>query len=402
MLGAIEGVDAFYDLEDIIAKVQAIHESDRTHRYGAIHQPNTFWERIRAAAESVPQAHRSAALALFANVVYLTGEVLEESARTIAFDLSQYCNSSRASIPSDIHLFATDHPGLVDQFYEAGGPYGWTGRSDQLSQRNVRSVSALLERLEELIKGPSDGAFLNEILRKPIWILLTDNVLSGGSLKSDVVRLGEIAELFAPKHRITLLVGALVITRQAIHSLAGVISRERLIFGLSLDDRFRISSDSCELFNSYSTLQQVRSFCGWFGDTFFPSQLPLPLQSMRSLRRPRPGTPARRGREDGQSRMAHTLNLHRQIGGLPNFAYGWLDCGYTLVTQRNAPTNSVPAIWYPVLGEQLPLEPTEYAPPFPRNHSREISSTYRDSERLDRIRRAADTIRLHLSQASGA
>lgn len=364
-------IASFYDTEDIVAKVHSIHELEKLDPYRDF-RPR-YWQRIKAALAGIPPQHKFAALALFANVVYVSRELMDEAMRKVCRDVTRGAVDQGFAL-NDVHLFTVDDPGLVEIFYDAGGAIGWKGRLDATVQRDIRRVSSLLDRLLELPHATDQNREqLRELFRRKIWVVLTDNSFSGGSLVSDLQRLNRLRSIF-DMFPVNVFVASEIITDQALQGVtAHLLPGDAVHYGLRFDDRFAISNEACALFNRPETLQSVRQLCEWFGAQFFDDEYS--------------GT------------LLPTLKKHRARGGRSNFSYGWYDGGYTIVTYRNCPTNSVPLLWYPSEGETMrqidlldPNESVNYSPPFKRLDSRLRQSTGGDSEKLKQVETQAHNL----------
>jgi hypothetical protein len=158
---------------------------------------------------------------------------------------------------------------------------------------------------------------------------------------------------------------AQIITEQAILELRDSIQRNKILYGIKFDNSFRVNSDDCAMFRNRTTLLKVRKLCEWFGDTVF-------LKGV-------------------EKRFDERLRLHCSKGGNKNYAYGWRDCGYTIVTEPNCPSNSVPLLYYtPFSIQDLPIMGADiktswYLPPFPRTESRESHQVSADKTNLSKI-----------------
>ncbi len=366
----------FYEMEDIIAKIHAVHQMERSTPFQPLsHTQTSYWQRVNRALQSIPGQYSQAALAIFANVIYLSDDLLRETMRILCSDIMSFA-SAYGDIRNDIFFFAVDETGLIDSFYRAGSDYGWLGRLDSVVQRQVRLVSVLLESLETILRMREPARTrLQEIFSKKVWVLLTDNAYSGGSLASDLKRLQRVRDLFSSSYVPEIVVAAQVITDQAIQLLSTSFPGQEVtrFYGIRFDDRFRISSDKCALFHNNETLKAVRELCQWFsGEYLGPKYMGM---------------------------MTRTLEIHRAKGYRDDYAFGWSDGGYTIVTSTNCPTNSVPILWHPPIGDDdneifpYPDPPSPYEPPFRRNHSRPDQKTAKDSEKLKRIEESADEIR---------
>jgi hypothetical protein len=375
---------AFFNQEDVIAKIQSVHNLERESPYEYAKSPS-YWDRVRRSLDMLPAEFRAAALAIFSNVIYVGSELLEETLRHVAREVAEKARDLGYDVPSDVHVFTVDHPGLIDDLYRVGGRYGWTGRLDDLSLRSIRSTSDFLYRLGEasLDSQPDDLAPLRLVAKKKIWLLLTDNALSGGSAKSDLDRLTAIRNLLfdgPPPH---ILLGVQILSHQAEQALCASPELLHTSFGIRIDSDCGLRSDTCSLFSSSVTLDSARKLCDWFGSTYFPVQLEIP--DSRSRRTP--------SASNVDEAIALTLRKHREAGYDPVFRYGWYDGGYTLVTAKNCPTNSIPLLWYPMVDAQLPLFDRSYTPPFPRNPSRKRQVVAHDSERLKRVLSKGELLR---------
>lgn len=194
-------------------------------------------------------------------------------------------------------------------------------------------------------------------------------------------KLTKVISLLFDRNAPTISLAAQLLTAQAEEELLNVSGLSALYFGIRLDNKCRITHPSCSLFASRATLDAVRSLCEWFGQRYFPIQLSLP--DTASL----------------DNDMARTLEKHRQDGGDATFSFGWHDGGYTLVTHKNAPSNSLPLLWYPMMGNQLALFGASFQPPFPRNPSRKLQLTAQDKERMERVAANVVAIRAALTHA---
>lgn len=371
-----ESLVDFFDTEDIIEKIQTIHEMERRNRYTPISQEMTYWERVRLALSNIPNEYKYAAYAVFANVVYLTSDLLTETMSMLANETAIRCDSKGYDLRQDVHFFAVDHPGLVDDLFQVGAQYRWHARQDRIAQRYFRLVSFLLDGLLELpTVGEERKNLIREVFEKRVWLLLTDNAFSGGSARSDIQRLNELREMFSkdPSCKPEILVLAQVITDEALNHLTEVCPKDDIYFGLLLDNRFKINHEDCALFKREETRTAVVDLCKWFGEQHFTEKNPY---------------------QDELMPLKATLERHWERGCDPNFAYGWRDCGYTVVAHKNCPTNSLPILWFPVISDQVALPgAARYVPPFPRNHSRFEQTTSKDAEKLHRLKESAERTR---------
>lgn len=361
----------FFSKEDIVSKAHAVEQMERVNRYRQLPQNSTrFWGRLTRSATSVPKEHRLALIALACNTVYIIDSLIKEVLSQLANSLAKRCADLDAGT-HDVQFFTLDHPGLLDDLYQVGGHDGWTARIDRAVDTDIRSVKDLVTALESLQKAqPEQRSAIASIFSRRVWVFLADNVLSGTSAASDIKRAKRLLEAFGNPEQTKILLCVQIITQNAISGkLTEVISRNNILDGVFLDDRFSIASDSCALFRSERTLMEVRKFCIWFGRHHFSERYP-PNESNPKKRTPHP--------------LGPSLIVHKEKGGRPDFAYGWANCGYTLVLQGNCPNNTVPPLWYPCIGPKFERA-GDYIAPFPRNPSRIEYPKSQTTERLERL-----------------
>ncbi len=359
--------DVFYDDEDIVAKIQYLQELTTKDPYVGWHgQASKYIRRVEAAIDNLPREYQDAALALFASVIYLPRDLLEEAWREIVFRLISVNNWSPQSGFRDSFFLAVDNAGLITSFSHVAS---LSGREDHDVNPGYGTVSELIDNMVAYVKGGFEqGAIIKDLAlvkQKKWWILLTDNAISGGSARSDIEKLSDIKKIlfgdevfdvqFVPK---TVLCAQLI-TEQAIKEIKEILPPTNILYGLLFDDRFRINSERCALYKEKNTLTKVRTFCEWFGNVFFV--------------------------ENPDERFRERLKTHIKKGGSANYAYGWRNSGYTIVTQENCLSNSVPPLYYtPSLQiSEDQAEYLDYKPPFPRLESRETHQTSNDRENIN-------------------
>jgi len=256
----------FYNSESITVRIhflsKLMEKAQYRHSTGG-----RYWDRVQTYLKGIPAEHRHGALALLGGVLYLPVNLMLETVDTIAADVEGICAQESIDLPEAAHVFAVDHPGLIEQLYERGARHGWTGRMDQLLQRDIRTVRDLLQMVAGVrIDSPPAKEVRNLVglLRKKLWILLTDNALSGTSAKSDAARLQRIADLLCEDGKPRILVAAHLATERALCEIERVVSRENVVVGLTLGSEFSVNSSECALFSQEGTLRAVRRFCEWY------------------------------------------------------------------------------------------------------------------------------------------
>lgn len=369
--------DDFIDEEDIIAKVQYLENLTSRHQYVLWgDHANPFSSRVTSAIQKLPEEHRKAALALFANIIYIPKPILDEAWREVAFSLEKLYVKGYSLHFSDNFYFSVDNPGLVTNFSHIAG---LKGREDHDVNPGFSTVSDIIERLYNLTEKKDRNADIRDIIllmKKKNWVILSDNSISGGSLASDIKKLSRIKSILFPagltppflKDQTNFTppesyVAIQIVTEQALSELDEIISTDKIAYGIKFDDSVRITSDKCKLFRSTETLKSVRKLCEWFGDRYFLNQY--------------------------NPDFVRRLEIHVNNGGKENYAYGWKDCGYTIVTQDNAVSNSIPIIYHtPPKRDGIGLNDEQwegYVPPFPRVESRVSHTTSKDKDKLSEL-----------------
>lgn len=385
-MGVTDGLDldvstlaSFFSEEDIVSKAHAIEQAEREHRYRQLPENAPgFWRRLRKAAMSVPRTHRLALIALACNTVYIFDSLLKGALRQLASKLTERCAALGAST-KDVQVFTLDHPGLLDDLYQVGGNHGWTARIDRAVDSDFRSIREFVSTLETLPKAHKEQQdAIATVFSRRVWVFLADNVLSGTTATSDIRRAQTLLETFVkPERRPQIILCAEILTNRALNDkLLKILTKDQILRGIFLDNRFSITHPECALFNSERTLVEVRSFCEWFGNHHFSSQLSF-FEEDSTKRKLNPLSPG--------------LAVHSKKGR-PDFAHGWGDGGYTLVIQGNCPNNTEPALWYPCVGEQFKQE-GNYTPPFPRNPSRVSYPKSHVDETIERVLKQQNDIR---------
>jgi len=365
--------DDFIDEEDIIAKFQYLENVTERYPYRPLSNSAaySFSDRVGNAMTKLPEEHKRAALALFANTIYIPDPILDEAWREATYSIRKKLNGKSTVNFLDSLYLAVDNDGLINIF---SGVANIEGREDHNLNPGFNSVSGIINELFTLIESKKQSPDLQKIItmmKKKNWIILSDNSISGGSLASDIKKLMKIRSILYPKGETApflqkdtqppqIYAVVQLITEQALLTLDEVLPKTNIAYGLEFDEGMRISSGRCSLFNKDSTREAVRKLCEWFGNNFFLDQ----------------HNPNFRAR----------IREHVQKGGQDNYAFGWKNCGYTIVTQNNALSNSVPVIYHrPPSVEGVSSDENRgaaYEPPFPRIESRIYHEISPDSSRL--------------------
>ena len=99
------------------------------------------------------------------------------------------CQDSGFSHGNDVHYFAVDHEGLIDDIYSLGSSFGLSGRQDATAGRQFKLPGNFLDDLAQLTNGSIHKDFIADVFKKKFWVLFTDNALSGTSVCNEIDRL---------------------------------------------------------------------------------------------------------------------------------------------------------------------------------------------------------------------
>jgi len=326
--GFVELEPGFIDTEDIVAKLHFLEHMEQRWPYNpAKGVPLT--ERVTRSLARLPRELQKYALAVFANVVYLPDMLLKESWSYLAETIAQKIGISIYDLFQKSHLLEVDPSGLISDLLHENNIHG---RLDTDRFSRLQSIEGLAEGLQ--VFGHSDKPEENlarEIqlaFNKPYWLVISDNILSGTSLKSYLNRCRRLICAYEHLGKPKLIPIGQVITSAAEDNLGG---EEEISFALRFDERFRVRLDNeeCAFFSKKETLNGVIRLSEWLA------------------------------KQEGfvkDERLVQTIAMSGD-----NMALGFKGGGWTIVTP-NCPTNSLPILWY----EQKGL----YEGPFPRIMSR--------------------------------
>jgi len=219
-------------------------------------------------------------------------------------------------------------------------------------------------------KLKSNAALVSNIkglLKKDIWILLTDFSFSGTSLNSEIDKLVKLRDIcFNRNKKPKIIVCVQIISSKSLEEIEKKFGNEiQLLYAQIYNDRLRIVPDrvwESELKQSQPSLLFEQSkevyleaieLCKWFGAEY----IDLDADHARTLKQGQGST----------------------------LAFGYKDCGFTIIPQRNAPSNSLPILWYTPSRTFQQKYNKNYIPPFPRTTSRVSQSTSGDRIHLEEI-----------------
>jgi hypothetical protein len=330
--------------EAIIPKINSIVELERVYPYRNV--MGNYWQRIESALKYIPEVYHFAALALFANVIYIPESILTQAWQYCMWELKERYGIHENNILND-SLLLTEEVDLLIEFLHSNNITGRLDIDKMPRSPRLGDIAAYLllddclsktqkdviadESLSPLING---FKHLRTALKRNYWIIIVDKSLSGSSLHSELMKACKLREALSSNSKIIVI--AQIITFDALKSTQKIKDEENIeiISAIYLDEKFKINSDQCELFNYKETHKQVKELCEWFDKNILSTD-----------------------------EIYGSNSVWREIGGDPEYglAYGFKGCGLTLVTP-NCPSNSIPLLWY--------HKPGRYEGPYPRVESR--------------------------------
>jgi hypothetical protein len=318
----------FIDAEDIVAKLHFLEDMEARSPYMPA-KGVALSERVTRSLGQVPYELQNFALAAFANVVYLPDTLLRESWSYLAAATARRLGTSLYDLFEECHLLEVDPSGLIPDFLHENHVHG---RLDTDRFSRLQSVEELANslRLVALSEVPEEGTAqaIRLAFSKPHWLLLSDNVLSGTSVRSDLDRCVRLIEAYSDLGTPNVVPITQVLTSAGEE---GLPAGHAVSYALRFDERFRVvpGNAECALFNRRETLDGVLQLCKWLASQeWFVDD----------------------------ARLLATLEKSGD-----DMAFGFKQGGWTIVTP-NCPTNSLPVLWYEREGW--------YEAPFPRIMSR--------------------------------
>ncbi|MBO8152727.1 MAG: hypothetical protein H0Z30_09585 [Candidatus Marinimicrobia bacterium] len=346
----------FLEKENIVSKIQYIQELEIHSPYRAgssTRSPERYWDKVRRVLDSIPPIYHHAALALFANVIYLPYDLLKNAWEFLGFEIRTYYNLNNKEIPKYCWISEFEQEEIRNDFLHLNKI---EGRKDWA---RIISPGSLLEKLVWLLNNSSSHRIredIQEIISKQYWILLADASLSGTSLSSEIKKLITVREILEPLFTVLprIVVCCQIITETAIEKIKNSLSKEEFSHidirsAMYFDRKFSLANDSCILFYDKRTLEKVREFCRWVEEKF-ASKDP-------------------------------TLKDTRRVSG-GDLAFGFNECAWTIVTYRNCPNDSAIPLWYESPETERDLFTPYYSGPFPYVKSRIVQRTSPDRGNL--------------------
>jgi hypothetical protein len=274
---------------------------------------------------ALPSEYMQAGAAIFGATLYITRAMLDNA---WCFLWHDFLHSHQRDIAiEDLLILELDRDALRDDFYRANA---LPGRLHDNSPH--RSANDLLDALANLESGDIPGEYLHALAqagKKPFWILLSDLGLSGISLAVEVARLKVLRDVIAESGKGNIVVLVQVLSEPAYEALRA--TDVEVHEAIRVPMKCALASQECTLVNDHRLRDDMRTLCRWFAEEY-----------------------VRKGQ--------HKLNVD-SVHNPDQTVFGYGGHGWTIVTSRNAPNNSLPILWY--------RDHTKaYRPPFERVESR--------------------------------
>lgn len=331
----------FLTEENIVAKIRAaaLLQQMSPHHAGS----ENYFQRVVESLRQLPADHRTGALLVFSNVLYLPKPLMEDAWRYL---WNSFATMSKVPDPSELarncHFFEVDPSGMATNFVHLNAIQR---RLDTDLYARVPDIDRLFDFLlnlthaEKTVQRQAELG-LAKVLEKEYWVILVDWSLSGQSLVNDLRRYVEILNLVRAAGRKVPrpVILAQVITaesKQLVEQCIFPLFRQfDLLYAVLCDESWKLNSENTGLLMTKRGREAVAATCNWFAENVLD-----------------PDPDFQRMRERSED----------------NLCYGYKACGLTVVEQSNCPTNSVPLLWYDWKASRSAYH---YTGPFPRTHSR--------------------------------
>lgn len=329
--------EEFLEREDIISKLHLLIELERSDPYANRDTNLTpLDERICTSLGYLPQEHRSAALALFANTLYFPRSFSQSVLNHLMNSFLSDTGIQKEDLGKRCLILEQDPTGIINEFLRHNAVAGRLDKQMFQRTQQVKEFVAFASRSIAENSENTDMEIIKEFLDRDYWVIMADNSLSGTSLKKDFKNLIELAKKEGkdPKYVLlirTLGVGAKQLIENEFKKELG--NKLTMVYGMLLDEKYVINEESrenCRLFNDSKTFDDVLKACKWL------------VKQEEYLNDPK-------------------IKQHRNDSG-DNMPFGFKKCGLTFVSSENCPSDSLPLLWY--------SNPKLYIPPFPRVLSR--------------------------------
>lgn len=370
---ANQGVNSkFIDNQNLISKLSLLELLQKYERYMCLDSSYStkYFKRIETSLQFIPEKYQKVALTLFANVFYVGESILSDALVYLYKEIVALHDHNENRVVESIHVFEVDPSGLIESFFRVNKIAGRLD-SDTFSRcKSVGEFIASLHNYTSCTKLQSNVALISNIkglLKKEIWILLTDFSFSGTSLNSEIKKLVKLREIcFSRNKRPKIIVCIQIISSKSLEGIENEFGSEiQVLYAQIYNDSLRIvpervwtnegkQAQQSTLFEQNNEVyQEAIKLCEWFGSEYI----------------------------DRDPDHAKTL----EQGQSSTLAFGYKDCGFTVIPQRNAPSNALPILWYTPSKIFKQRYKINYIPPFPRTTSRVTQSTSGDKAHLDEI-----------------
>lgn len=337
------------DVDRVVAGLHNVELLEGMSNYPQRRPP--YFPHVAAAIDQLPREHWDAALAVFGAVIYVPKVFMDEAMRYLWWALRTTAERRGTQVSpaaTDLHLLEVDSDSLVPDFARVNALSARLNAAVHSKLNEVQKLRAAVAGLRSRSAAERDFSRgqLRLIGQKKAWLVLTDKALSGQSLVGDLQRIAFTRELVAEcvGSRPQLYVGAQIMTSSAETAVAAWARESNVedltvLSAIRLDERARVGSPECALFDSRRTHDAVLALCDWFD-------------------------------AEVVARDASLNRFREHSDG--SLALGYKQTGLTLADAKNTPTNSLPLLWFDSTDPDAiyEREPYPYVGPFPRTHSR--------------------------------
>lgn len=312
--------------ENLIGMLKLIEIFEQKSPYG--HARDRVEHRFSHALSMLPEQHRQAALAIFATTLYLPQQMLEDAWR---FLWNSLCKREDRSIKiSEMVVLELDRDLIRDEFYRVNSiPGRLQDNAPWKSANDMIDYLATIKKTGKEQDKPTE--LFSDMVRRPSWVLLVDLSISGTSAVSEVLRLQKIAKLIFRDKAPSIVALVQVATERAIdHFKENNID---YLCAIQIPLSCALNSGIYDIIKDDSLRAEMKELCQWFAEEHI-------LHT--------------------DYRLAQMAKENEDIA-IAAFGFGKL--GWSIVTYKNVPNNSLPILWFRPPNDQ-------YIPPFERIDSR--------------------------------